>query len=592
MSEQRIPIVVSALCPVSWQTATSVEIDEALKAVFQLGRHSFDVDVTDLKWREVAKRLNHCAYCEGKGEMCSAASGTELVCDACQKAHKGCSLGIAYQYQLFAIQFGAPLSWARQQFESRMAHLNSQSYNSYHQPPSFFTSLEEAIQHIARSTRIARPNDPLSPSADCVGPPGRGCIVKLLTFQSSPTRSDGRLPCKLGTTVLLSAAPPPSTLPPTGYELSMVPPFVSLLLARAAAEGKRAVKANWEEDLREQEQKEKKARHHKRGLDAQQRQQRHAGSSTSHAISPRPVPTIPVVFPGGQGLPPTLSPPPHKVPSPPPAAAPTTAPSPALPSIPPEHSSTLLEQPGLDGAAYSRAHLDIASGCDPAMTDLWDAYGDSQWLNPIHPVHWEPLPPMPVLRTNNVGALQQELSNMQRRLNSSQLDLETEWVRNQMAIVQTRHLETQLADLCCLNSEQERMLKNCQVEYEMLKGEVRALADSAAASAASAAQAKAYKALVVPGYPDPAARIEDLEGILACSEVELRKSEEGCGVAVDRAICHEVEIGNTSQLIHNLLGTFIPEARGLLENNLVSTRIQTEYMTNVNGGGEGGVVVL
>lgn len=108
---------------------------------------------------------------------------------------------------------------------------------------------------------------------------------------------------------------------------------------------------------------------------------------------------------------------------------------------------------------------------------------------------------MPVLRTNDVGALQQELSDMQRRLNSSQLDLETERVRNRMAVVQTRHLETQLADLRRLNSEQERMLKNRQVEYELLEGEVRALADSAAASAASAAQAKAYKALVVPGYP-------------------------------------------------------------------------------------------
>ncbi|KAE9384053.1 hypothetical protein BT96DRAFT_950835 [Gymnopus androsaceus JB14] len=346
-------------------------------------------------------------------------------------------------------------------------------------------------------------------------------------------------PRKLGTTVLPSAAPPPSTLPPHGVRIvrgptiripppvrpipsdrpqapsvplrvgdTIIPPGSDLAReleafeateaqnaaaskarffkdqenARLAAaetkhcleleqqrKGKRAVKANWEEDLREQERKEKKAHHHKRGLDAQQRQQRHAGSSTSHAISPRPVPTIPVVSPGAQGLPPTLSPPFRKVPSPPPAAAPTTAPSPASPSVPPERSSAfsplpvppvpsvpaidrwspvprrtwspprLLERPGLDGAAYSRAHLDIASGRDPAMKDLWDAYGDSQRLNPIHP------PPMPVLRTNDVGALQQELSDMQRRLNSSQLDLETEWARNRMAVVQTRHLETQLA---------------------------------------------------------------------------------------------------------------------------------------------------
>lgn len=108
---------------------------------------------------------------------------------------------------------------------------------------------------------------------------------------------------------------------------------------------------------------------------------------------------------------------------------------------------------------------------------------------------------MPVLRTNDVGALQQELLDMQRRLNSAQLDLETERARNRMAVVQTRHLESQLADVRRLNSEQEKMLKNRQVEYELLEGEVRTLADSAAASAASAAQAKAYKALVVPGYP-------------------------------------------------------------------------------------------
>lgn len=108
---------------------------------------------------------------------------------------------------------------------------------------------------------------------------------------------------------------------------------------------------------------------------------------------------------------------------------------------------------------------------------------------------------MPTLRTNDVGALQQELLDMQRRLNSAQLDLETERARNRMSVVQTRHLESQLADLRRLNSEQERMLKNRQVEYELLEGEVKVLADSAAASAASAAQAKAYKALVVPGYP-------------------------------------------------------------------------------------------
>ncbi|KAE9393334.1 hypothetical protein BT96DRAFT_999516 [Gymnopus androsaceus JB14] len=442
MSEQRIPIVVSPLHPVSWQTATSAEIDESLKAVFQLGGHSFDIDVTDLEWREVAKRLNCCACCEGKGEMCSAASGTELV------------------------RFGALLSWAQQQFESCMARLNSRSYNSYNQPPSFFTSLEEAIQH------IARPNDPLSPSTNRVGPPGR-----RPTGAQAPS-----VPLRVGDTII----PPGSDLAreleafeateAQNAAASKARFFKDQEDARLAAaetkrrleleqqrKGKRAVKANWEEDLQEQEWKE--------GTLSQK----------------RPVPTIPVVFPGGQGLPPTSSPPPRKVPSPPPAAAPTTAPSPASPSVllstlprfPPwlsRLSRLLLERPGLDGAAYSRAHLDIASGHDPAMTDLRDAYGDSQRLNPIHP------PPMPILRTNNVGALQQELSDMQRRLNSTQLDLET-----------------------------ERWNMNC------LRGRLGLWRTVLQPPAASAAQAKAYKALVVPGYP--------------------------------------VEIGNTSQLIHDLLGT-------------------------------------
>ncbi|KAE9384918.1 hypothetical protein BT96DRAFT_950227 [Gymnopus androsaceus JB14] len=244
-------------------------------------------------------------------------------------------------------------------------------------------------------------------------------------------------------------------------------------------------------------------------------------------------------------------------------------PSFSLPPIPPadlpDHWSPVprrgwsparvLERPGLDGDAYHRVHIAIASGDDPAVADLRNAYGDRHRLDLPNPARWEPLPPMPVLRNHDIGPLQQELLDMQRRLNSAQLDLETEWACNRMATVQTRHLEAQLADLRRLNSEQERMMKNRQVEYELLQGEVKTLADSAAASAASAAQAKAYKALLVPGYPDPSARIEDLEDVLSRYEVELRRSEEGRGEAVDRAIRREVEIGNTSQLIHDLMGT-------------------------------------
>ncbi|KAE9400408.1 hypothetical protein BT96DRAFT_993097 [Gymnopus androsaceus JB14] len=407
-----------------------------------------------------------------------------------------------------------------------MAHLNSRSYNSYRQPPSFFTSLEEAIQHVARSTRIACPNNPLSPSADRVGPPGHRRIVKSLTFQSSPTQSDGWLPCKLGTTVLPSAAPPPSTLPPHGVQIvhgptiripppirpvpsdcpqapsvplrvgdTIIPPGSDLareLEAFEATEAQNAA-ASKARFFKDQEDACLAAAETKLRLELEQQRKENGRFPARPLLPPPLLLLLPLRHPF---LPSTL---PHFPPVP---ALDRWSPVPRRTWSPPR----LLERPGLDGAAYSRAHLNIASGRDPAMTDLRDAYGDSQWLNPIHLVHWEPLPPMPVLRTNDVGALQQELSDMQRRLNSSQLDLET---------------------------ERERMLKNHQVEYEMLKGEVRALADSAAASAASAAQAKAYKAL------DPAARIEDLEGILARYEVELRKLEEGRGVAVDRAICRE-----------------------------------------------------
>ncbi|KAE9392412.1 hypothetical protein BT96DRAFT_1000360 [Gymnopus androsaceus JB14] len=182
-----LPAPLSTAPPAAWQAATSAEIDEALKSIFQLGGQ-FVVDVSDDQWRRIAKRLNSCVCCEGKSELCSAAGGTELVCDACQWAHKGCSLGIAYQYCLFANRFHAPLSWARQEFESRMTRLNPRSYNSYHQSAPFFTSLKEAIRH------TARPTGPPPPSADRVGPPGRGRIVKSSTSQSSPSQSQSHRP--------------------------------------------------------------------------------------------------------------------------------------------------------------------------------------------------------------------------------------------------------------------------------------------------------------------------------------------------------------------------------------------------------------
>ncbi|KAE9403684.1 hypothetical protein BT96DRAFT_936306 [Gymnopus androsaceus JB14] len=286
-----------------------------------------------------------------------------------------------------------------------------------------------------------------------------------------------------------------------------------------------AVKKHWQENMQEGKLVEKTARHQQRAMGLQQRQQQQVGPLMSCGFQPWPSLFLALLTIG------------------PPVSLRTWSPP------------RVLECPRLDGDAFYRTHVTIASGRNPAVTDLWDAYDDGHRLDPLHPICWEPLPSLPILHNTNIGALQQELLDMQRHLNSTQLDLETERACNRMATVQTQHLEAQLADLCSLNSEHERMLKNLQVEYELLQGKVRTLADSAAASTASAAQAKAYKVLVVPGYPNPATQIKDLEGVLARYEVELRKSEEGRGKAVDRAIRREVEIGNTSQLIHNLMGT-------------------------------------
>ncbi|KAE9388641.1 hypothetical protein BT96DRAFT_1003993 [Gymnopus androsaceus JB14] len=373
-SEQHIPVVVSPLRPISWQTVTSAEIDEALKSVFQLGGYSFDVNVTDLEWRRIAKRLRYCARCEGKGEPCSAASGTELVCNACQKAHKGCSLGITYQYCLFA----------KQQFDSWMAGLSSRSYNSYCQPPSFFTSLEEAIQHAACSA-IPPPS-----SVGRVGPPGWGRIVKTSNSQTSPSRSHHPSPRKQGDsarTVASSssnipspAIPVPSLLPsrevqvirgPTILRDTLIPPGLDLTRelqafedteaqitaaskarffkeqadARLVAaemkcrleaeqqckEKQRLVKKYLEQDMREKE---------RGSLGVRQRPKRQVGSSSSQvamprpsAISPRPVSTPPVILPGS--VPSTLSTPPPSASTPIPSPIPLPTPSLQSPTFSP-----------------------------------------------------------------------------------------------------------------------------------------------------------------------------------------------------------------------------------------------------------------
>ncbi|KAE9396309.1 hypothetical protein BT96DRAFT_941742 [Gymnopus androsaceus JB14] len=176
--------------------------------------------------------------------------------------------------------------------------------------------------------------------------------------------------------------------------------------------------------MREGELVEKAACRQQKAQGGQQRPKRQAGSSLSNsqvamscsrAISPRLVPTPPVVLSGGAPL--TSSIPPPKAPTPLPSApTPILSPIPLLvPSAPSPMFSPLvgqsanpsdrwspvphwewsppwlLERPGLDGAAYRRAHVDIASGRDPAITDLQDAYGDSHRLDPSHPIRWEPL---------------------------------------------------------------------------------------------------------------------------------------------------------------------------------------------------------
>ncbi|KAE9383662.1 hypothetical protein BT96DRAFT_1008910 [Gymnopus androsaceus JB14] len=626
-----LPAPISTVSPAPWQTATSAEIDEALKSIFQLGGQ-FVVDVSDDQWRGIAKRLNSCVRCEGKSELCSAAGGTELVCDACQWAHKRCSLGIAYQYHLFANQFHAPLSWARQdpplsspvsrrpsamllallvlllllqiELVLRVVVVSPLGYSYEPRTPGSQSSPRKVVN----TAGVVVPKPPTAPSSTDPNPsfpPSRGvrvvrgptiCIPPPARRPAPPNRSPSPpIPLRVGDVVI----PPGSDLAQelAAFEATEAQVetascacfFKQQEDARIAAaktkrcleaeqqrKEKRVVKTHWKDDMREREQAEKDthrrqkksqreqaekdARCQQKTLAAQQQQHRQVPSSSSRDLDSqvtRARPSAPSPPPIRNS--PRLSPAEHT--SIPPEFSPLSAP--AHPFL--EHSSSLPrrtrspprfhERPGLDGDAYCRAHAAVASGRDPTIADLQDAYGDSHRLDFPHLVHWEPLPQMPILRNNNVGALQQELLDMQRRLNSAQLDLETERARNRMSVVQTQHLEAQLADLRRLNSEQECMLKNRQVEYDLLEGEVRALADSAAASTASAAQAKAYKLLVVPGYPDPTARIEDLEGVLARYEVELRKSEEGRGVAVDRAIRREVKLGNTSQLIHDLLGT-------------------------------------
>ncbi|KAE9399164.1 hypothetical protein BT96DRAFT_994277 [Gymnopus androsaceus JB14] len=512
-----LPVPISTVSPAPWQTATSAEIDEALKSIFQLGGQ-FVVDVSDDQWRGIAKQLNSCVRCEGKSELCSAAGGTEL------RAHKRCSLGIAYRYCLFANRFHAPLSWARQEFESRMTRLSPRSYNSYHQSAPFFTSLEEAIRH------AARPTGPPPPSADRVGPPGHGCIVKSMNPQSSPPRSH-RSVSPLGysswsyylypTSHAQRPAPPNrSPSPPIPLRVGdvVIPPGSDLARELAAFEAteaqveaasharffkqqedaciaaaktkhcleaeqqrkeKQAVKTHWKDDMREREQAEKDARRRQKKsqreqaekdahcqqktLAAQQQQHRQVPSSSLRDLDSqvtRARPSAPSPPPIRNS--PCLSPAEHT--SIPPEFSPLSAPPTLFLNIRLPFLVGLGLLPGFTSAPVWMEML-IAGLMLPlrlVVTLLLRTFGTHMvtaivWTFPI----W--FPQMPILQNNDVGALQQELLDMQRCLNSAQLDLETERACNRMSVVQTQHLEAQLADLPRLNSEQEHMLKNRQV---------------------------------------------------------------------------------------------------------------------------------
>ncbi|KAE9385146.1 hypothetical protein BT96DRAFT_1007320 [Gymnopus androsaceus JB14] len=425
-----------------------------------------------------------------------------------------------------------------------MVGLNSRSFNSYRQPSSFFTSLEEAIQHVTHSAI------PPPPSGGCVGPPGRGFlwairmslvylgpgallisrVMQLGRLQVGPLtfphlavlvlslRPSHEVQVIRGPTIHI---PPPTQCPappldsptpslplrignvpiPPGSELAreleafeaMEAEVASASQAHffkeqeaaclAAAETKhpleseqqckdqRAIRKQWQENMWKGELVGKAARRQQRALGVQQWQKQQVGPLTSSGLNIPvatshlgPVPTPPMVLPAG--APTTPSPLSRTVAPPSPVAVPIPVPLCVLSPAPSVHSPRfsllelpdrwspiplctwspprVLERPRLDGDAYHRTHTAITSGRDPAVTDLWDAYGDSHRLGPLlsnllgavgeiplfttlfptastHLSFFLPL--MPILQNTNIGALQQELLDMQWHLNSTQLDL-------------------------------------------------------------------------------------------------------------------------------------------------------------------------
>ncbi|KAE9388888.1 hypothetical protein BT96DRAFT_1003764 [Gymnopus androsaceus JB14] len=180
--------------------------------------------------------------------------------------------------------------------------------------------------------------------------------------------------------------------------------------------------------MQEKEQDEKAAHCQQRALGVSHRHQRQAGSSTLGGLTSR----VTMLRLGESVIAPALVP----LPTPPTPNLPHAATPPPVPS--PIHLSTfsplvdpssnlpdcwspvpcclwspprILERPRLDGAAYHRAHVDIASSCDPAIANLWDAYGDSHWLELSHPIYWEPLPPMLFFADMPIFWLRLELHN-------------------------------------------------------------------------------------------------------------------------------------------------------------------------------------
>ncbi|KAE9402099.1 hypothetical protein BT96DRAFT_991441 [Gymnopus androsaceus JB14] len=341
------------------------------------------------------------------------ASGTDLVCDACQWAHKGCSVGIAYCYCLFANRFHAPLNWARQDPLRSSPVLKRPSDTLLNSlvpllplrgmlvlqvvvvfPRGF---LVEPCAPGSRSSphKLGHTGKDSQPSVPPPPPPPRVRVVHGPTIRIPPPAQPLAPPaCLPAPSIPLQVG---DIVIPPGSDLAHELKVYEATEAQAAAASQAMLLKEWEaahlaaaatKRCLEAEQRHKDQwavkEHWKEGVAAgvQHQQSQHSESSTTRSLTSR----VAQSRLGMRVTPPTLVVAPPEFPS----GAPTTL-SPLTALLPPWSPPWFLEHPGLDGAAYHRAHANIASSCDPAVNNLREAYGDSHHLALPHLVCWEPL---------------------------------------------------------------------------------------------------------------------------------------------------------------------------------------------------------